>query len=144
MCFSYRQNDPKYLPKLRGSFLRLVSGKPKIIYRASILAAISCLIISLICRKSESSTNTLKIVFSGFTSPLLNLSTTAWTNIVVSVGNAENFTLSIICLCLSYKSLLSDKNCAKCILALAIGSELAGLVMDPNVPPIGINKNWIL
>ena len=81
----------------------------------------------------------LNTVFSGFTKPWLSLSATAWTNFVVLGGSSDNLTLSMMCLYSSYRSLLSDKNSAKYILALAIGSKFAGLVIYPIVPPMGIN-----
>ena len=36
------------------------------------------------------------------------------------------------------RSLLCESASAKCVLALAIGSKFAGLVIDPNAPPKGI------
>ena len=41
----------------------------------------------------------------------------------------------MIFLCFSKRSLLEDKKCARCTLALAKGSKLLGLVPEPNVAP---------
>ena len=38
------------------------------------------------------------------------------------------------------KSLLSERNSTRCVLALAIGSKLDGLVIEPNVPLRGTNS----
>ena len=47
-----------------------------------------------------------------------------------------------MCSYFSSKSVLSDKNSARCVLALAIGTKFDGLVTAPNVPPNGMNRNF--
>ena len=73
--------------------------------------------------------------------PLWIESLTAWVNVEETNGSSENFTLSMIWLYFGSKSLLDDKCLAKWTLALTIGSKLAGLVIDPKVPPKGMNNN---
>ena len=109
-------------------------------YNASILAAIACGILFLVCEKRESSTNILFCVLFRSAIPLLNLSDVVCTKIVSFVGSSENLILPMMCSYLCYKSVLSDKNSARCVLALAIGSKFDGLVIEPKVPPRGTNK----
>ena len=63
----------------------------------------------------------------------MNLSSFAWIKTVSLSGGLLNFTLSMISLCFSKRSLLEDKKCAKWALALAKDSKLLGLVPEPNV-----------
>ena len=106
------------------------------------LAAIECSINSLIYANRESSTNILYLVLFKSLTPVWIASFTAWTNFVPASGCLENWTLSMICLYFSNRSLLSDKWCARWTLALAIGSKFGGLVIEPKVPPNGINKKF--
>ena len=49
-----------------------------------------------------------------------------------------------MCSYFSSKSVLSDKNSARCVLALAIRSKFDGLVTDPKVPPKGMKRNFAI
>ena len=105
------------------------------------LAAIACLIVSLIWAKRESLTNILNFVLFKYVTPVWILSLTAWTYFVSGVGSSENLTSLIISWYLHDKSLLSGGYSARWTLALAIGSKCDGLEIEPKVPPNGMNKN---
>ena len=102
----------------------------------SILAAIVCFIFSKVLENNGSSTNMLYVVLSISWTPLLYLSTFSWIKTVSLSGGLLNFTLSMIPICFSKRSLLEDKKCAKWTRALAKGSKLLGLVPAPNVSPM--------
>ena len=98
----YEHTDSKYLSKLKGFCRFSMSGYPKTMYRASILAAIACFIRPFVCANKLSSTNILNFVLSASTTPTWIESFFAWVNVVFGDGSSENWTLSMISLYFRY------------------------------------------